>query len=81
MITLALAFTAGAWVLQQLPSLPVLWPVGLLLNIADGCLLVFASAHSAVVPVLASRRVRLCLGSMVGAGAAGRCLIPGMGGP
>jgi len=51
-ITLALAFTAGAWVLQQLPSLPALWPVGLLLVLLMGACW-YMPAHR--------RRVSLCL--------------------
>jgi competence protein ComEC len=35
-IALALAFTAGAWVLQQLPYLPPLWPTGVLLLVLVG---------------------------------------------
>ncbi|WP_041361991.1 DNA internalization-related competence protein ComEC/Rec2 [Methylovorus sp. MP688] len=56
MITLALAFTAGAWVLQQLPSLPALWPVGLLLILLTG-LCWYLPAHM--------RRVFLCLLAVV----------------
>lgn len=52
MITLALAFTAGAWVLQQFPFLPSLWPVGLLLILLVGACR-FSPAHL--------RRIFLCL--------------------
>ncbi|HWU35830.1 MAG TPA: ComEC/Rec2 family competence protein [Methylovorus sp.] len=49
---LALAFTAGAWGLQQFPFLPPLWPAGLLILIlASGCW--FSPLHL--------RRVLLCL--------------------